>query len=51
MTSSPEPHAHRRPGQDTVYAGKGKWAKDVDAKKFAARDNLLTGGWAAARWG
>ena len=32
-------------GEDTVYLGKGKFVK-ADAKKFAARDNLLTGGWA-----
>ena len=32
-------------GDDTVYLGKGKFAK-ADATKFAARDNLLTGGWA-----
>ena len=32
-------------GDDTVYLGKGKFVK-ADAKKFAARDNLLTGGWA-----
>ena len=38
-------------GNDTVYVGKGKWAKDVDAKKFAARDNLLTGGWAGGEVG
>jgi hypothetical protein len=29
-------------GEDTVYLGKGKFVK-ADAKKFAARDNLLTG--------
>ena len=32
-------------GDDTVYLGKGKFVK-ADAKKFAGRDNLLTGGWA-----
>ena len=32
-------------GDDTVYLGKGKFVK-ADATKFAARDNLLTGGWA-----
>ena len=32
-------------GEDTVYLGKGKFVK-ADATKFAARDNLLTGGWA-----
>ena len=32
-------------GEDTVYLGKGKFAK-ADAKKFAGRDNLFTGGWA-----
>ena len=38
-------------GNDTVYVGKGKWAKDVDAKKFAARDNLRPAAGPAARWG
>jgi hypothetical protein len=32
-------------GEDTVYIGKGKYVKG-DAKKFAGRDNLFTGGWA-----
>jgi hypothetical protein len=34
-------------GEDTVYLGKGKFAK-ADAKKFAGRDDKgwFTGGWA-----
>ena len=52
VTSSPlNPMPTDVQGNDTVYVGKGKWAKDVDAKKFAARDNLLTGGWAGGEVG
>jgi hypothetical protein len=32
-------------GSDKVYVGKGKYVEG-DAKQFAGRDNLLTGGWA-----
>ena len=34
----------------TIYVGKGKYVKG-DAKKFAGRDNLLTGGWAGGEVG
>ena len=37
-------------GDDTIYVGKGKYVKG-DAKKFAGRDNLLTGGWAGGEVG
>lgn len=37
-------------GEDTVYVGKGKYLK-ADAKAFAGRDNLVTGGWAGGEVG
>ena len=37
-------------GEDTVYVGKGKYVKG-NAKKFAGRDNLFTGGWAGGEVG
>lgn len=37
-------------GEDNVYVGKGRYVKG-DAKKFAGRDNLFTGGWAGGEVG
>ena len=37
-------------GDDTIYVGKGKYVKG-DAKQFAGRDNLFTGGWAGGEVG
>jgi len=37
-------------GEDDIYVGKGKYVKG-NAKKFAGRDNLLTGGWAGGEVG
>ena len=37
-------------GEDDIYVGKGKYVKG-DAKQFAGRDNLFTGGWAGGEVG
>ena len=37
-------------GEDDIYVGKGKYVKG-NAKKFAGRDNLFTGGWAGGEVG
>jgi hypothetical protein len=37
-------------GEDDIYVGKGRFVKG-DAKQFAGRDNLFTGGWAGGEVG